>query len=451
MGAPDELGASKYGTSVKMLRGRPKMKTQLVGFVAFLILALAGCTRENKAPDADNDDASGLANLPDLPFDRAVKEGLSGGGNHFGLDIYGRLRARAGNLLFSPHSISVGLAMAYAGARGKTAQEIAEVMHFPRDQHAMCPAYTALLKEIHSAHGRDRQLYSANGLFGQKDLGFKNEYLETLRTHYGAELQEVDFIHAPEQARQTINAWVADKTRNKVREILGQGALDENVGLVLTNAVYFKGKWARAFKAAQTGKGDFWITPKNKVAVQMMRQEDDLPYLEDEGVQILELPYAGKGFSMVVFLPTRKDGLPALERSLTAKKLDRWLAGLAVDRVQVILPRFRLASELALKEPLQALGMKEAFDHNADFSGIATVKPLFLLAVTHKAFIEVNEEGTEAAAATIVEEKKGREPERQRFRADHPFLFLVRDRRSGTILFLGRVTDPRQAPKQGDD
>jgi serpin B len=366
------------------------------------------------------------------------------GNNAFALDLYAKLRSQEGNLFVSPASISTALAMTYAGARGPTADEMAKTLHFTLAPDRLHPALGALLHDLHGdGKSRGYRLAIANALWAQKGQPFLPPYLQLTRQCYGANLQEVDFAGATEEARRTINAWVEKQTQDKIKDLLQQGVLDSTTRLVLTNAIYFKGDWQEPFKKDQTRDAPFQLSSTEKVNVPLMNRTGEFNYLEGDNFQALELPYAGKDLSMVVLLPKKVDGLADVEKTLTAEKLASALAKLRHEEVVVSLPRFQVTSEFSLKGTLAAMGMPLAFSDKADFSGMDGKEDLFLSAVVHKAFVDVNEEGTEAAAATGVVIAWKSLPARQVFRADHPFLFLIRDRRSGSILFLGRLVKPR--------
>jgi len=379
---------------------------------------------------------------------------VKSGNNAFALDLYGKLSEQEGNLFFSPYSISTALAMTYAGARGNTAAQMAEVMHFNLPQEWLHPAFGTLILylQVRQQQEGGYELAVANALWGQKGYPWLNEFLELTRENYGAglRLQEVDFAGDTEGARQTINDWVEEETREKILELLQEGDINVETALVLTNAIYFKGDWASRFKENRTRPGPFTLSDGSKVEVPMMHQTEEFGYMETDGLQALELPYAGEELSMLVLLPREIEGLAELEESLTVVKLDEWLGALREREVDVYLPRFKMVSRFELSEVLKALGMTDAFDpQNADFTGMMAPRdiegPLWISMVIHKAFVDVNEEGTEAAAATAVIMQGLDGPEEPAiFRADHPFLFLIRDNASGSILFMGRVIDPVQ-------
>jgi serpin B len=376
---------------------------------------------------------------------RAVVEG----NNRFALDLYGRLRSgQPGNLFFSPGSLSTAVAMTYAGARGQTAEQMAQVLHFRLPQEKLHPAFTAL-QETWDADGEKTgyRLSVANRLWGQEGFDFRPAFLATTRESYGAELAQVDFARQAEPARLRINSWVEERTQGKIRDLIPPGVLDAMTRLVLTNAIYFKGDWTDPFEKNATKEAPFHISAHRQVDVPLMSQQDDFRYWAGDGVKVLELPYGKGDLAMLALLPDKIEGLPALEAGLTTESLSRWLSGLRKQKVQVSLPRFTLTSQFQLADVLGAMGMIRAFrPGEADFSGMSSQEELFLSAVVHKAFVDVNEEGTEAAAATGIAVGTTSFVVPQEpvvFRADHPFVFLIRDNRTGSLLFLGRLANPQ--------
>jgi serpin B len=364
------------------------------------------------------------------------------GNTHFALDLYGRLRSQKGNLFLSPSSISTALAMTYAGARGDTAEEMEKTLHFTLGQQKLHPAMAELTRRLKPGKASKCRLSIANALWGQSGFGFLPEFLALNRDLYGAPLHLVDFAGATEEARKTINAWVEKQTEKKVKDLLQPGILNGDARLVLTNAVYFNAAWERPFDKKLTRGQSFSVTPDLKVQVPMMNQNGPFRYLADEELQVLELAYKGKELSLLVLLPQKVDGLPELEKRLTTANLKKWLAGLREGQVWVSLPKFECTSAFQLNQVLKDMGMPLAFrPGGADFSGMNGNRKLYIQAAVHKAFVTVNEVGTEAAAATAVVVGQPSAP--PIFRADHPFLFLIRDNRSGSVLFLGRLADPR--------
>jgi serpin B len=367
------------------------------------------------------------------------------GSNEFALDLYAQLREKAGNQFFSPFSISSALAMTYAGARGQTAAEMAKTLQLLEDSKKLHPAFASLVRQTHGGNKEGFQLNVANALWGQNNYGFLPEFLNLTRTHYGAGLREVDFAAATEQARRTINAWVEQQTQDKIKELLRPGVLKAKTRLVLTNAIYFKGDWKYTFSKESTAEAPFFAAADKKVKVQLMHQTADFRHLDDGDYQAIEMPYGKGDVSMLVLLPKAADGLAALEKKLSVAWLDKVRSRLQVQQVMLYLPKFKMTQEYMLADTLAGLGMPSAFEPGkADFSGMnGSTEKLFISAVIHKAFVDVNEKGTEAAAATaVVIEPRAYIP-RPLFRADHPFVFLIRDNRSGSILFMGRLVNPQ--------
>lgn len=386
----------------------------------------------------------GAANGPAQKVEPDPPE-LVRGNTTFGFDLYGQLARKDGNLFFSPYSIPTALAMTYDGARGQTAAEMAKTLHFFPDTQHLNPAFARIIKEVNGS-GKDRpfQLRVANALWGQKGFGFLPAFLEAVRTNYGAGLREVDFQKAAEEARQTINHWVEQQTNDKIKDILQPKDVGADSRLVLTNAIYFKAPWANPFPDHATKTEDFRVTADQKVKVPMMHQQERLKYLDDKAFQLLELPYKGGQQSMLVFLPKKDTGLAAVEKAMETTKLDGWLAKMKAETVAVALPRFKFTQRFELGKTLAEMGMPLAFAPNqADFSGMDGRRDLFIGIVIHQAFVDVNEKGTEAAAATAVGMRPASVPIKVvKFQADHPFLFAIRDRDTGSILFLGRVVNP---------
>lgn len=371
------------------------------------------------------------------------------GNTEFGLALYQQLRSEPGNLFFSPHSISTALAMTYAGARGQTAEEMAKTLRFTLPADELHPAFAKLQEHLNALQKAGHvQLSAANSLWAQRDFKFLDDFLALTKKNYGAGLRQVDFKNDTESARKTINAWVEKETRDKIKDLLKPGVLNRMTRLVLCNAIYFKGNWAAQFDKKATQNADFHVTTGQTVRVAMMAQtEQKCRFGKFDAVRALELPYQGNELSMVAFLPNAVDGLPAWEKQLTPANLQLWLGTLASAppvKVNVFLPKFKTTSEFSLGKVLAAMGMSNAFGDAADFSGMTGQRDFTLREVVHKAFVDVNEEGTEAAAATAVIMAKAAAIEETppEFRADHPFVFLIRNNATGAVLFLGRVIDP---------
>jgi serpin B len=366
------------------------------------------------------------------------------GNNAFACELYGKLAVAEGNLFFSPYSISNALAMTYGGARGNTAKEMAATMHFGGTPEGFHESFGELVRRIQSEDKKRKyQLRIANRLWGQKDFGFVPEFISSSAKSYGAGLEEVDFRGATEQARQAINAWVEKQTQDKIKELLKPGILDNLTRLVLTNAIYFKAAWSDPFDSKNTKPGDFLVGGVKKVKTPMMRQSQRTQFMDGGTFTALEMPYEEYELSMIVFLPKKADGLAAFEKTLTAGNLAKWQAKLSDHQVDIRLPKFKTTAEFRLDKVLHEMGMRDAFDkEKADFTGLSSVKELFITAVVHKAFVDVNEAGTEAAAATAVAIGLQSLPQPATFHADHPFVYLIRDNKTGSVLFMGRVVNP---------
>jgi serpin B len=373
------------------------------------------------------------------------------GSNAFAVDLYRQLGAKPGNLFFSPESISTAFAMTYAGAHGQTATEMARVFHFTLPQERLHPAMGALLAGMNAPH-QGYALSVADALWAEQDAHFLPAYLALVQTNYGAGFHPVDFKSDPEGARATINQWVEKQTNDKIQNLLGPGTVTPLTRLILTNAIYFKAAWADQFSKSATKNGDFHISASKTIQAPTMHRSGHYYYFKGPSIQALLLPYEKDEVSMLILLPDEVDGLPALERSLTAANLEKWIESLGyAEEVIVSLPRFNITQQFELSSELKKLGMKAAFDaSDADFSGIAGDKSLVVSAAIHKAYIDLDENGTEAAAATAVVMMPTAIPPMRNppppivFTADHPFLFLIRENASGAILFMGRVTDPTQ-------
>lgn len=367
--------------------------------------------------------------------------------NAFAIDLYANLRSQEGNLFFSPLSISTALAMTYAGADEKTAVQMAEVLHFALEQEKLHSAFKTQMKDFTTKEDRiNYHIIIANALWIQQGYSLLNGFLNTIKMNYGESLFEVDYAE-PEKVRQRINGWVGEQTQQKITDLIGQGVLNALTRLVLTNAIYFKGNWQFQFRKTDTIKAPFKLASGDEVKVPMMYKIKTFGFTEGPDFQALELPYAGDDLSMVILLPQEERGLTNLENTLTMEKLASWLVDIHQQKVKVFLPRFTMNTQFHLNEVLKEMGMLDAFsDQKADFSGITGPPGLYISDIIHKAFVDVNEEGTEAAAATAVV-MLPRAMEKPRpipvFRADHPFLFFIRNVHTKSILFIGLVMNPK--------
>lgn len=369
---------------------------------------------------------------------------LSRDNTDFALRLYHQLGQTKGNLFFSPHSISTALAMTWAGTRGATETEMAAALGFTLGQEQLHPAFAGLAARLERAREQSgAKLSTANALWPQQGFDFAKPFLDTVQANYDAELRPLDFAGATEEARRTINGWVEERTEDLIKELIKPGVLNSATRLVLTNAIYFKGQWQETFDEKRTRNLPFTLASGTKVEAPLMRNEDNFQYGEADGLNLLRLQYGKGGLSMVVLLPADHGGLPTLEGKLNTAQLEDWLTNMRRQKVDVSLPRFRVETKYELNEALAVLGMKEAFKPTADFSGMDPEKRLFLSAVIHQAFVEVNEEGTEAAAATgAVMQVTSMPMPPKVFRADHPFIFMIMGP-NDEILFMGRVEDPR--------
>lgn len=364
--------------------------------------------------------------------------------NQFAFGLYSRYKAKDGNIFFSPYSISSALVMAYEGAKGKTAEEIEAVFHFPQDDTLRRESFLRIYNQINKKD-KKYQLRTANALWAQKDYPFLEDYFNLIGKYYGGKVTNLDFINETEKSRITINNWVEEQTNNRIKNLIPPGILNEMTRLVLTNAIYFKGKWVKQFEEKNTTEQDFRMSPANTVKVKMMSLTGErarFNYGETDKLQILELLYEGEELSMLVLLP-KDDDLAALEESLNPQNISNWKSGLQKERVDVYLPKFKFETKYFMAEDLKEMGMPTAFSGVADFSGMTGKKDLFISEVIHQAFVEVNEEGTEAAAATAVVMVQSVLMEKPKiFNANRPFIFVIQEKETGNILFIGRVNNP---------
>lgn len=391
---------------------------------------------------------AGMQMVGNASAPKAESKALAQGNNDFALDLYGQLCRESGNQFFSPLSISTALAMTSAGAANQTLEEMVKTLHLPQDQEALHNGYASWLESLRSAGSRNKEeLAIANSLWGQSGYPFLPQFLQTTQAHYGAGLIDVNFKD-PEAARLKINRWVEEQTKDKIKELFRKDVLRDDTRLVLVNAIYFKGGWMRPFIKGATRDGDFHLNGGKTIQVPMMHQTNRFAYGEGDGWQVIELPYSGRTTSMVVLLPKSADAMAEFEKNLKPEAIAKMLSSMEQQQVALTLPKFKATGEFELKEPLRALGMKQAFsDRSADFSRMCSGEPLKIDKVIHKAFVDVNEEGTEAAAATgVVMAPRGMAPRPQQpkvFHADRPFVFMIRDTATGGILFLGRLSDPK--------
>jgi serpin B len=382
-----------------------------------------------------------------------VEDDVTWSNNQFAADLYRELAAAPANsgknIFFSPFSISSALAITYEGARGTTADEIRSVFYFPQDNTVLREGYKTIDAGL-NAGDPAYELSTANALWAEQSYAFLPEYIRVARDYYGADATNMDFLNQPDPSRVTINQWVEDQTNDKIKDLLPLGSITGDTRLVITNAVYFYGTWVKQFEKDETEEVDFRVSDSKTVTVEMMQRTDDeavFGYAETDTLQVLSMPYEGEddaALFMLVLLPKGND-LVAVEAVLDEDQLAGLKGELVQKEVKVYFPKFRLETEYSLPSALAAMGMPTAFTDSADFSGMDGKTDLFITGAFHKAFVDVNEEGTEAAAATGIVAGLGMAPVTEPipvFKADHPFIFLIQDEDSGAILFLGRVTDP---------
>ena len=372
------------------------------------------------------------------------------GNNTFAFNLYHELSKESGNLFHSPYSISLALAMTYAGARNETEQQMANTLHFTVDQEHLHPAFNALCLELatrgEGAQGQDGEgfrLNIANSIWGQTGYSFLPQFLHVLAENYDAGVRLLDFYNTPEDSRIFINNWVSEQTEEKIKDLLPEGVISSLTRLVLTNAIYFNAGWEAPFQEGHTQDGAFYLLDGGQVTVPMMSQTKYFSYTECENYQAVELLYDGSELSMVILLP-REGQFGEFERSMTVDQLNVILDALRPRNIQLKLPKFSYeSSSIRLKNILAEMGMPVAFTQDADFSGMDGTNSLLISDVIHKAFISVDEAGTEAAAATAVVISVTCAPTLPlKVNVDRPFVFLIRDIQTGAVLFMGRLVDP---------
>jgi serpin B len=378
---------------------------------------------------------------------------LVDGNNSFALDIYQSLHSESGNLILSPFSMSLALAMTYAGARGDTASQMEDVLHFTQGQEKTHTAFNALDLALESDPinlDKDQEplkLNIANGVWAEQTYGFLPEYLDTIALNYGAGIHLADFVNNFEQERKGINDWVSDKTEDRINDLLPDGSVSGDTRMVLVNAIYFKADWLNQFEADSTYDAAFHLLDGTEITTPTMNDHRfGIPYMEANGYKAIELAYAGETAAMDIILPD-EGNFEAFEASFNKDVYDEIINGMQPsDSISISLPKFEFTKDFGLAGVLTDMGMTDAFDRNAaDFSGMTGKKDLFISDVIHKAFVAVDEEGTEAAAATaVIMETAGAMMPDASFIADRPFLFIIRDTVSGQILFIGRVLNPAE-------
>lgn len=423
------------------------MKKVFLAVMAIAImLSVTACAQPASSGEILQSDKERITspNIPAGDMDTLVE-----GNSAFAFDLYQALRGEEGNLFYSPYSISLALAMTYGGARGDTEQQMADTLHFILSQDDLHSAFNWLDGELsqrgEGAQGKDGEgfrLNIVNAIWGQEDYEFLSEYLDLLAENYGAGLRVLDFIDEPEESRIIINDWVSEQTEERIEDLIPRGLINALTRLILTNAIYFNAAWDSPFEEGATADGIFHLLDGSEVTVPMMKQTESFGYTAGDGYQAVELPYDGGELSMVILLP-QADQFEAFEAAMDAQQVNKIIGELKHRQVALAMPKFEFESEFGLKKTLAEMGMPVAFSDGADFSGMTGRRDLFIADVVHKAFVSVDEAGTEAAAATAVVMTMTAMPgEPVEVTLDHPFIFLIRDIETGAVLFLGRVANP---------
>jgi serpin B len=424
------------------------MKKIVVIVLALVLMLPVMISSQPAAGDVLKSDKERITSPDVNSSDQAL---LVEGNSAFAFKLYQALKEEEGNLFYSPYSISLALAMTYAGARGETAQQMADTLQFLLEPANLHPAFNWLDMELASrgegAQGKDGEgfrLNIVNDIWGQKDYEFLPAFLDVLAENYGAGLRVLDFINETEQSRVAINKWVSKQTEGRIEDLIPPGAIDALTRLVLTNAIYFNAAWEHPFDKKVTTNGPFYLLDDGQVTVPMMKQTESFGYSVGEGYQAVELTYDGGELSMVILLPA-SGNFGDFEEGLQAQQVSDIISGLQLTEVALTMPRFEFKSQFSLKDTLTGMGMPDAFSpYNADFSGMTGNRELFISDVVHKAFVAVDEAGTEAAAATAVIVGTTSAPGEPTVEVtlDRPFIFLIRDIETGAILFVGRVLNP---------
>ncbi len=428
------------------------MKILISSVLVILLIGLSACTPT--AP-GESIQATGMILQSEKQREQSPEiapadiSSLTDGNSVFAFNLYKLLSEDDGNLFYSPYSISAALAMTYAGARGDTEKQMADTMQFYLSQDQLHPAFNSLDQELASrgegAKGKDGEgfrLNIVNAIWGQKDYAFLTSFLDTLAKNYGAGLRILDFINETESSRIAINDWVSDETEGRIEDLIPQGAISQMTRLVLTNAIYFNAAWQYPFEEDATSPGVFYLLNGDEVTVPMMEQQESLSYTKADNYQAVELPYDGQELSMVILLPNSGQ-FETFEKDIEYQQVKDIIENLERREVRLTMPKYEFASSFGLKKTLIDMGMPVAFSAGADFSGMTGEKDLFISDVIHKAFVSVDEAGTEAAAATAVIMELTAMPETPvEVTLNRPFIFLIRDIETGAILFVGRVMNP---------
>ena len=436
-------------------RKQTRIATVAAVFAAIVLIlnACDGTVEESPAPSNGQSvrESRATAAQKEPPTDLAT---LVAGNRDFAFDLYRRMAAADGNIFFSPHSISVALAMTYSGARGETERQMATTLGFKLPQKRLHPAFSSL-NTVLAERGKNVdedtvtrfRLNLINALWSQEGFDYLQEFRDNLVEHYGSGIRLVDFISGPEPSRLMINNWVAEQTEDRIQNLVSKGVINSFTRLILTNAIYFQGSWINPFDADATSEGVFYLANGQPVKVPMMYKNSRVLYAQTPAYEAVELPYVGYEISMLVVMPAAGT-IRSFENSLGPETVQQFVYRFRDTELDLKLPRFEIESELQLADTLERMGMPNAFRppgeaEGADLSGFNGKRDLFIGEVLHKAFVVVDEAGTEAAAATAAMFELQSMPDEATMVVDRPFLFLILDRKTRTILFLGRVMDPR--------
>lgn len=407
------------------------------------IVFVSSCEEQNSEVEIGEDATENQENA-----NSGNVEDVVNANNQLAFDLYFQFKEenKDKNIFFSPYSINVALTVAYEGANGQTKNEMASVLHVSDNLENQRAAFVNISNEINKDN-KTYELSTANALWAENEFTFLKAYFDIVEMYYGAKVENLNFKGDAEGSRIIINDWVAEQTYDKIEDLIPSGAIDQDTRLVITNAIYFKGDWVKQFDKNETKEADFRVTSDKTVKISMMQRTDKesiFGYAETDDLQILELPYSGEELSILIVLP-KEDDLESLEESLTLEEFSKWRESLQEQRVNIYLPKFTFETKYFMSDSLSAMGMPTAFsEYYADFSGMTGKKNLVIFEVIHQAFVDVNEEGTEAAAATavIISEIVSVKPPVPEFRADHPFIFIIQQKETGNILFMGRVNEP---------
>ena len=424
------------------------MNWKILALVVLLVVAVAGCTDGGNGTDDGNGNGGNGTEILIADDSKATEEGTSNlvnANNQFALELYSELNENSENLFFSPWSISSALAMTYEGAKGETEEEMRTVLLFPEDDTERGASFAALYNKF-NAENKEYELNTANALWAQQDYPFLEEYLSVVEKYYLGKVTNLDFVGDVEGSRKIINDWVEEKTNDKIKDLIPSGVLNAYTRLVLTNAVYFKGTWVSQFDEELTKNEEFKVSAEETIEVPMMHigEEETFNYAETDKLQAIELPYEGEDLSMLILLP-KENNIQTIEGILDVEMLNDIKNKMYPQEVLVSVPKFKFETKYFISNTLKKMGMEIAFvPDSADFSGMDGTKYLFIQEAIHQAFVEVNEEGTEAAAATaIVMDWEALGPGNVNvFYADHPFIFIIQENETGSILFMGKVVNP---------